>query len=85
MLGHPNYNYDDIVSFKLSVPVGQNEKEASYEERIFTGSVEIIDAWGTFEQNEEPSYDILVENAFGDGTTFLFKHIRESEILSKKQ
>ena len=80
MIGHPNYNYDDIVSFKLSVPVADDENGTVYEKRQFTGTVEIIDAYGTFEQNKEVSYDILVENAFGDGITFLFKHIRESEL-----
>ena len=41
------------------------------------GSIEIVDQYGTFEQAEEPSYDILVKEENG----CLYKHIRESQIM----
>ena len=39
--------------------------------------IEIIDAYGTFEQDEEPSYDIFVQGNPG----CLYKHIRQSWVL----
>lgn len=42
------------------------------------GKIFVVDAHGTFGQNEEPSYDILVEE-----DNCLYKHICESEILGK--
>lgn len=45
------------------------------DDQIKIGTIEIIDAYGTFFQTEEPSYDVMVkvENC-------LYKHIRESFI-----
>ena len=68
MLGQPKYEKYDIVRFKFS-PTEELE-----------GFIEIIDAYGTFEQNEEPSYDILITEKEGRG---LYKHIRESRIIEK--
>jgi len=45
-----------------------------------TGKVYIVDPYGTFEQNEEPSYDVMVENYKGSGQACLVKHIRESKL-----
>ncbi len=49
------------------------------EDMFFEGTVEKVDAYGTFFQNEEPSYDILVTDYPGsmDGRC-LMKHNRES-------
>lgn len=55
-----------------------------YGEKVFfdlngetiSGTVEIIDRYGTFEQNEEPSYDI-----YRKSNNTLYKHIRQSSIL----
>lgn len=63
---NPDYDYDDVVSFMCG-----DEKK--------TGKVYIIDRYGTFEQNEEPSYDVLVESE-----NCLYKHIRESWILKNE-
>ena len=62
MVGQPKYKYGDIVKFY----VDGKEK---------VGEIKIIDAYGTFFQTEEPSYDILVteENC-------LYKHFRESKV-----
>lgn len=66
MLGKPKYDYNDIVSFKIKMSEDVSERD-------YEGSVAIIDRYGTFEQNEEPSYDVYV-----DELRCLFKHIRES-------
>jgi len=66
----PKYNYDDTVSFKII--------DEDNVEHILTGKVYIIDKYGTFEQNEEVSYDIMVDDYFGHAC--LFKHIRESRL-----
>ena len=50
MLGKPKYTYKQIVRFKC------NNKE-------LVGRIEIVDSYGTWEQNEEPSYDIYVESS----------------------
>lgn len=63
MIGKPLYKLGQCVEFICNG-------------KIRKGEVEIVDADGTFEQNEEPSYDIFVaeENLF-------CKHIRESDII----
>ena len=45
------------------------------------GVIYIVDAYGTFEQNEEPSYDI---EALYRGEVTLFKHVRESEVSERE-
>lgn len=62
--GRPRYRWGDLVRIKL----GDTEK---------IGKIEIVDAFGTFEQSEEPSYDILVEE-----DNCLYKHICESGVIS---
>ena len=70
MLGKPKYKLEDKVSFKLS------------DNKQLTGNIMIIDKYGTFEQNEDVSYDILVNdcNEYPDGC--LFKHIPEYLIIN---
>ena len=65
MLGHPKYTYKDKVRFKWG-------------KLTLVGEVEIVDSYGTFEQNQEPSYDLMV----GMNNT-LYKHCRESNIIDK--
>lgn len=67
-VGNPIYQSGDYVSFKLGT-----EK--------LTGQVAIVDSHGTFEQNIEPSYDILVNDYLGTGDECLVKHVRESTII----
>ena len=57
------YDYDDEVTFKIC-------------DNIKTGTIIVVDKYGTFEQNEEPSYDILVKDE-----NVLYKHIRQSWIV----
>lgn len=72
-IGCPKYKYEDLVEFKYS---------ANNTNIVKTGVVYIVDAYGTFEQNEEPSYDIFVEGK-DDESNILYKHIRESSIIKK--
>ena len=62
MIGKPKYAYQETVKFVIGGD-------------IKVGTVEIIDAYGTFFQSEEPSYDVLVKEE-----NCLYKHIRESNI-----
>lgn len=65
MIGKPLYKYKDTVSFKIG-------------EVVKTGYIYVVDAYGTFGQHEEPSYDIIVENE-----NMLYKHVRESVVVEK--
>ena len=66
MPGKPVYQHGDIVTFFTF----RKEKK--------TGKITVIDAYGTFEQKEEPSYDIHVAE-----DRCLYKHILESEIIGR--
>ncbi len=66
-LGNPTYNLNDVVTFE-------------YYGKTLTGRISIVDAYGTYGQNEEPSYDIMVN----DGKPWtLYTHVRESWILEE--
>lgn len=62
---HPKYTFEDKVLFEVT------------KDKILMGKIEVVDCFGTFEQDEEPSYDIFVKGESGG----LYKHIRESEII----
>ena len=58
----PLYKREDTVRFSIN---GES----------LEGKIEIVDAYGTFEQDEEPSYDIYVAEK-----NCIYKHIRQSEV-----
>lgn len=62
------YEYGDWVKFKIKMLENEEAKD-------IVGQVAIIDKYGTFEQNEEPSYDIYVPEM-----NCLFKHCRQSGV-----
>ncbi len=64
--GRPRYNYGDAVKFSWG------------EDCIKVGQVHVVDAYRTFEQSVEPSYDVFVEE-----DNCLYKHICESDIIKK--
>jgi hypothetical protein len=66
MIGRPKYKWREVVSFK-------------WRNTVVTGQIQIVDAYGTFEQGEEPSYDIMI---MYEGSECLVKHVRESWIVS---
>lgn len=49
------------------------------------GKIFIVDRYGTFEQNEEPSYDIMVDDYYDNGEKVLVKHIRQSTLLEEDE
>lgn len=61
------YKKGDIVLFR-------------YGQKIKNGTIVIVDAQGTFFQQEEPSYDIEVTNDLLDQNG-LYKHIQQSLVL----
>lgn len=69
MLGHPKYSRGDIITF--------DAKDRNGNELHVTGKIRVVDAYGTFFQDEEPSYD-----AYDEANEILYKHIRESWIQS---
>ena len=71
MLGKPKYAYKDKVKIKIK----RDNKE--YE---LIGKVEIIDKYGTFEDNSDVSYDIMVDKCPWNNEPCLFKHFREDGV-----
>lgn len=67
MLGKPKFKCGDKVKFYIN-------------NQLVIGQVYIIDAYGTFEQNREVSYDIMVSASALNNTPTLFKHIIETAI-----
>lgn len=74
MLGKPKYTYGDLVQFKISFDADQPPV-------VKTGKIVIIDRWGTWEQDQDVSYDIMVADDGERGT--LYKHFTESSIIKK--
>lgn len=69
----PLYEYGDWVKFRIKMFEDCAEHE-------YIGQIAIIDKYGTFEQNEEPSYDIYVKEM-----DCLFKHFRQSKVKFVKK
>lgn len=74
-LGKPKYKVGEEVCFVYGKDRDQEIK----------GRICIIDAYGTWEQQEEVSYDILGNSSEESDKRVLFKHIRESEIVNIKK
>lgn len=72
MLGYPKYQIGQIVTFEIDMyNRGKQETETLKKE----GTIAIIDKYGTFEDDSDVSYDILVTDE-----NCLYKHIREDFI-----
>lgn len=71
MIGKPKYKLGDRVKFDI-------------DGRRYHGNIYIIDAYGTFEDESDVSYDIMVDD-WGDyyNEECLFKHINERMIIDK--
>jgi hypothetical protein len=61
MIGHPKYAYGDMVSFEID---GTTK----------VGKIYIIDAYGTFFDDSDVSYDIMVDEG---EMSCLYKHLPE--------
>lgn len=78
MVGNPMFKYGDRVGFYIK-PYGKDK------EIFCEGSIYIIDRYGTFEQDEEPSYDIMVDDWNNTGEKMLVKHVRESHCYALEE
>jgi hypothetical protein len=65
MLGKPKYHENDLVEFQWL-----KDKPNK------VGIVYIVDKWGTFSDNSDVSYDILVKEK-----NMLYKHISERYVV----
>lgn len=72
MKGKPKYKIGDNVSFRFN-----NEK--------LSGTVFIVDAYGTFEDPTDVNYDIMVEDDNSDNihNKCLYKHINEKLVTQE--
>ena len=71
MLGKPKYHVGDLVEF-------------NFNGNTLTGLIAIVEAYGTLEQNKEPSYDIEgISEVNGKREPCLYKHCTESNIMIK--
>lgn len=71
-MNHPKYDYGEEVCFRVRFQEGIRE---------ITGTIVVVDAHGTFFQQEEPSYDIMVP----EENNALFKHIQESWVIGRRE
>ena len=90
------YKKKDLVRFKITVPDQRPSDYPTYDEyyadrKNFTfstiemiGTIAIVDCYGTFEQNDEPSYDIYVQNFRDSGEDMFVKHVCQSRIICKE-
>ena len=62
MIGKPKFKKDDSVNF-------------TYNGKLKVGTIYIIDAYGTFFDSSDVSYDIYVKDE-----RILYKHIREDKV-----
>lgn len=76
MVGNPKYKVGDVVIFDSFLFDETKKKEV-------TGVIEIVDDYGTFFDNSDVSYDILVKDAGYKGRGVLCKHIREDRVKEK--
>ena len=66
MIGKPKFKLGDLVQFE-------------WQGESIDGEVWVVDAYGTFFQTKEPSYDI-----FSKEKNMLYKHIEESLVSKVK-
>jgi hypothetical protein len=66
MIGCPKYDFGDIVKFKL-------------EDKELSGAIGVVDKYGTFFDNSDVSYDIMVFEPI----KIFYKHLSEKYIIEK--
>lgn len=71
MIGKPKFKLGELVNFKLG-------------RKVYSGKIYIIDSYGTFEDDSDVSYDIMVNGFFKEGEDCLVKHINEKLIIEAK-
>ena len=72
---------EDRITIRTIIEPPLYEKEDkvrfSVDDDVLEGIISVVDAYGTFEQDEEPSYDIRVVGKC------LYKHVRQSLVIEK--
>lgn len=71
MLGNPKYAVGEEVTFSL---INKNGIDVT-----LIGTVQIVDWYGTFEDNTDVCYDILVNDENGK-PSILYKHVNEKSV-----
>lgn len=66
----PKYKRGDVVEFIV-------------DNKTQKGTIVIVDMYGTFEQGNQSSYDIIVDDWFDSGETMFCKHVVESLVQKK--
>lgn len=77
-IGEPKFKVGDKVWFKADGMVASNNEDLFDRFKQPVATVAIVDDLGTFEQHDEPSYDLWLEQT--DGSKLMWKHIRQSEL-----
>lgn len=77
-IGEPKFKVGDKVWFKADGDIAYNNEDLFNRFKQLVATVAIVDATGTFEQHDEPSYDLWLEQT--DGSKLMWKHIRQSEL-----
>ena len=73
MIGEPKYALGEEVTFSL---INRNGVDVT-----LIGTVQIVDRYGTFEDNTDVCYDILVESdENGKPNGILYKHVNEKSV-----
>lgn len=79
MLGKPIYKVKDKVEFDIVL----DDKEGS-NKITCVGKIIVVDAYGTFFNNDQPYYDIMVDDWNGTGQRMCIKHCAESGVRPYK-
>lgn len=77
-IGEPKFKVGDKVWFKADGAIAYSNESLADEFKQPVATVAIVDATGTFEQHDEPSYDLWLEQT--DGSKLMWKNIRQSEL-----
>lgn len=77
-IGEPKFKVGDRVWFKADGDIMYNNEGLADRFKQPVATVAIVDSVGTFEQQDEPSYDLWLEQT--DGSKLMWKHIRQSEL-----
>ena len=75
MIGKPKYQVGDKVTFKI---FEDNKRSLKLNIKTYNGTIYIVDQYGTFENDSDVSYDIMVSDFGPKHEECLFKHITES-------
>lgn len=70
MVGHPKYNWGDLVLFQV-------------DNNVYSGQIVVVDTNGLFGDNSDVFYDIFYYDAEKIHDIAIYKHIPESCIIKE--